>query len=150
MPKESKLFSTAALGVQGTITLYECFGWEMHSWNDKVVTMQRESTHPAYATLVEKQAEFDSLFSQYLHLKEPVLAPPPKPINKKLAVLAFVLGIVPGVLYCVYKKKERKKYDTEVVGLYHQEVEKYEATKKELEAETNHISEEARALFFNI
>ena len=148
MPKESKIFSSQVMGTQGTITLYECFGWEMHSWNDKTVTMQRETRHPQYAMLVAKQEEFERLFSQYLHLREPVLAPPPKPMQKGILVLGFVLGIFPGILYCVYKKKERKKYETEVVAAYHADVSKYEETKRELLEETKHISEESRKLFF--
>lgn len=149
MPKESKIFASHTLGTQDTISLYECFGWEMHSWNDKTVTMQREVKHPEYATFVAKQEEFEQLFSQYLHLREPVLPPPPKPMDKRLFVLGIICLIVPGVLYCVSKNKERKKYENEVVTAYHAEVAKYEETKRELLEETKHICEESRHLFFH-
>ena len=150
MPRESKIFPTAVLGVQGTITLYECFGWELLSWNETSVTMSRESSHPAYMTLVSQQEKFDRLFSQYLHLKAPVLEPPPAPIGTGKVFFGFLFLIVPGIIYLVYKKKERKKYDNVTVAQYREDLEKYEATKKELLEETKHISEEARALFFGL
>lgn len=148
MPNEAKIFRSSALGTQGTITLYESFGWQLHSWGDSTVTMTRDVLHPAYATLAKHEADFERLFSQYLHLKEPTLAPPPPPVNKLLAVIGFVCGVIPGVAYLIYKGIRKKKYEDEVVVEYERELAAYEDKKRKLLEETKHISAEAKDIFF--
>ena len=148
MARESKIFSPTLLGVEKTIAHYECFGWELISWDNQHVTMARETQHPAYSELVKNQMAYEALVKQYEGISYPDAPATPKPISLKVAFVTFLCLVVPCALYLAYKIKKKQDYNNAYADYEHAVV-ATEQRKKDLLNEMEQIAATSRALFFS-
>lgn len=137
MSRESKIF-VAKINAQQEIAEYESFGWELLSINGNQVSLTRETQNDVYSDLVKYQAEYESLNDKLMNISQNHLY---KKASVKTACILLLLGIVPGVLYILYKNNQKQQINQVNAEL--------EVERKELIEKINEVCNTSRAVFFS-
>ena len=148
MSRESKIFTAESYEVQKTISIYEAFGWELLSINGKQISMTRETQNPVYTELVKHEALYEQKWEEYNAIRYPAAPQEPNPISFSTAAIAFLCLVFPGVLYVMYKNKEKKEYLSKY-SRYTKEADDIHAYRKRLLAEIEQTVNDSRAIFFS-
>jgi len=133
MARESKIFH----GNQDDVKHYECFGWELLSFNHGEASMTRETTMDHRSELLLKEQEYEDVKNEINNMQLPATY---KKASFKLGLFLFILCIFPCVLYLVFKNKEKQRCLAEKAA--------FVAKQKELYAKLEDICNEAKALAF--
>lgn len=138
MSRESKLFNESKSLIGKRIKEYESFGWELLSINGNDVSMSRETQNKVYAELVKFEYFYEELIAQQKALVHP---PIPAKFSGGLAFIGLLAGVIPGVLYIIYKivqnnKFKQKKYE-------------FESEYQRLEEEIKKTCADSRSTFFS-
>ncbi len=147
MSRESKIIKASQYSVEKTVQIYESFGWELLSLNGNQITMSRETQNPVYDELLKFQIKYEQKAEELKTITYPEKPLPPKPIDKRTCLIAFVCLIFPGVLYLRAKLQEKEKYRL-AMEAYQAAVAQCEEKKAAIRAEIEQIVGDSRATFF--
>lgn len=141
MTRESKLFTAVSKSdVSNKIKDYESFGWELLSVYGNDVSMSRNTQNPSYVHLVKYENEYENINEQIKLSKIELSKLSYTPITPILMLILTIMLIFPGVLYYLYKKKQKEEYL--------QRKSQLEAKISQLEADKIKIVNDSRATFF--
>lgn len=108
MSREAKIvYSDNFFSTQEKINHYEGFGWELLSINGKQISLTRETQNPIYTELVKNEAKYNELVKEYELISNELNRVYHKPASIKAALILLLLAIIPGVLYIVFKTKDK-------------------------------------------
>ena len=147
MSRESRIFKATIYNTQKTIEHYESFGWELLSINNDQIVMSRETQNPIYSDLVKAQAEYEETLKEYQSIVNPTKPTEPAPFDFFWCLIGFVALIIPGVIYTVYKNKQKEAYELEYY-VYSNKLNVCEQKRKTLKDKMKQIAQDSRANFF--
>lgn len=147
MSRESKLIKPSAWSAEKTIQHYESFGWELLSFNGDIITMTRETQIPVYAELVRMETKYDELIKKYNSVPYPVKPVAPASFDFGKCCKLLLCLIVPGVIYIVYKNKQKNEY-LNANGEFNRKVAEYNKKRETISAEIEKLLVDSRSLFY--
>ena len=147
MSRESKLIKPTVWSAEKTIQHYESFGWELLSFNGDIITMTRETQIPVYADLVKMETKYDELIKKYNSVPYPVKPVAPASFDFGKCCKLLLCLIVPGVIYIVYKNKQKNAY-LEAFGEFNRKVTEYNKERERIAAEIEKLLVDSRSIFY--
>jgi len=159
MSRETKILEVERSLIQKGIFHHESFGWEVAympypSGSNFILALSRETQNPVYPQLVAYEARYQAVqkeisdlaaeLRKLIHIRNGIHI---EKFNVGVAILLFILFIIPGIIYVANINKNNAIKQKEFDDLS-QRIDDIQANIQSLETELTDIVNESRATFF--